>query len=746
MNLTSVSRCLCPRGLVAALLVLAAGVPLSAEPLRALPEGKLPNDARLGPLKDLNGYFPFTPPAQAEDWEVRAERVRRQILVTLGLWPMPSKRDLNAVIHGRIELDDYTVEKVFFESVPGFFVTGNLYRPLGKAGPFPAVLCPHGHWANGRFMDAGEAEARKQIAQGAERFMNGARSPLQARCVQLARMGCVVFHYDMIGYADSLQITQDLAHGFRKQRPEMIGWWSLAGEGYGLFSPQAESSYQSVMGLQTWNSIRSLDFVLSLPEVDPARVAVTGASGGGTQSFILGAIEPRLAGSFPAVMVSTAMQGGCTCENASGLRVNTGNVEFAALAAPKPQGMTCANDWTVEMATKGFPDLQALYGLLGAKDRVELNRGEQFGHNYNHVSRTAMYAFMNRLFKLGLPEPVLERDFRRLSREELTVWDDAHPAPEGGPEFERTLLRRLTTDAYCHGTYPSLADEASFRRTCGEALEIVIGRTLWEEKLYDWEETSETTGPGWKLSVGLLKGENRSAELPTVWLMPDGPELRGVAVWVTAKGKAGALAADGHTPRSEVLKLLAAGYSVISADLLEQGEFRPDGKPLTETRRVDNPRESAAYTLGYNHSLFAQRVHDVLCLVHEAVWSCREVMLIGVEGGGPWAGAAMAVAEGHVNAAGIDTGGFLFREVNDIRSPDFLPGGAKYHDLPGMIAAGLPPRLILAGTDGFPRVISAVRSWTDPRPKVRTIKTEGEGVPAEMVEWLLESRSVPDAE
>ena len=117
--------------------------------------------------------------------------------------------------------------------------------------------------------------------------------------------------------------------------------------------------------------------------------------------MILAAIDPRVQLSFPAVMVSTAMQGGCTCENASLLRVNTGNIEFAALFAPKPQGMTTANDWTKEMSTKGFPDLKELYTMLGAPEKVMLQRGEHFPHNYNSVSRSAFYTWLNQHFKLG---------------------------------------------------------------------------------------------------------------------------------------------------------------------------------------------------------------------------------------------------------------------------------------------------------------------------------------------------------
>lgn len=383
----------------------------NADVPRSLPAGQLPDDVRLQPLKDLDGYFPFTPSANREAWQTRAERVRRQLLVTLGLWPAPTKTPLNAVIHGRIEREDYTVEKVYFESLPGFFVAGNLYRPKGPIDEKrPGVLCPHGHWNDGRFLDTGVDEVRKEIADGAERFEEGGRSVLQARCVGLARMGCIVLHYDMIGYADSVQITQELAHGFAKQRPDMN-----TAENWGLFSPQAEAHYQSVMGLQTWDSIRALDFLLAQPGVDAERIGVTGASGGGTQTFILCALDPRPTVAFPAVMVSTAMQGGCTCENACGLRVNTGNVEIAGLFAPKPQGMTAANDWTKEMAAKGFPELKQHYTLLGAPDNVMLKAAVHFGHNYNAVSRTAMYAWMNRHFKLGLTEPIVERDYHRLS-------------------------------------------------------------------------------------------------------------------------------------------------------------------------------------------------------------------------------------------------------------------------------------------------------------------------------------------
>jgi dienelactone hydrolase len=694
-------------GLLAAVLSWSGSNVKAAGP-RALPEGRLPNDVRLEPPKDLDGYFPFTPAKSSGDWAKRAERVRRQILVSQGLWPMPTKTPLNPVVHGKIERDNYTVEKVYFESIPGFYVTGNLYRPRNRSGRMPGVLCPHGHWDQGRFMDQGVDGVRKEIAQGAERFEEGGRSVLQARCVQLARMGCVVFHYDMIGYADSLQIPGEIAHRFAKQRPEMN-----TVENWGLFSPQAEAHFQSVMGLQTWNSIRSIDFLLGLSDVDPERIACTGESGGGTQTFMLGAIDDRVKVAFPAVMVSTAMQGGCTCENASGLRVGAGNVEFAALFAPRPLGLTSADDWTKEMATKGFPELKQHYTMLGAPDNIMLNRGERFGHNYNYVSRAAMYSWFNRHLKLGLKEPIAEEDYKRLTHEEMSVWDDQHPKPEGGPEFERKLMRWLTDDA--NRQLRELAKApAKHRELVAGAIDVIIGRSLDEVGEVEWDLKNKQDRGGYLEMAGLLRNQTQGEELPVVFLNPKQWNRRTV-IWVAESGKAG-LFAEGspENPKAEVQKLLDAGVTVVGADLLFQGEFLADGKPVTQTRSVKNPREAGAYTFGYNHTLFAQRVHDVLTVVkfvrdHEH--KSESIDIIGLGAAGSWVAAALPQTKGSINRAAVEPDDFRFGKIMDLHDPSFLPGGAKYGDLPGMITLSAPTKVLNVGKDGV-TATAAVDSLT----------------------------------
>lgn len=704
---------------------------------RALPADTLPNDSRLQPPKDYDGYFPFTPPKSKGEWDKRAEYVRRQVLVSQGLFPMPTKTPLNAVIYGKIDLPEYTVEKVYFESAPGFFVTGNLYRPKEVKGKVPAVLFAHGHWKDARLSEESPAALRNEIATGQERFEKGGRSRFQSMCVQLARMGCVVWQWDMLSDSDSHQFSRAVVHSFAKQRPEMN-----TAENWGLYSPQAEAHLQSIMGLQSWNAVRSLDFVLSLPEVDPARTAITGASGGGTQTMLLAAIDPRVALSYPAVMVSTAMQGGCTCESASLLRVNTGNIEFASLFAPKPQGMTSANDWTKEMATKGFPELKELYTTLGAPNNVMLHRGEHFPHNYNAVSRSGFYTWLNRHFKLGFPEPVIERDYDPLTREQLTVWDAKHPEPEKeSPEFERKLLKWFTDDAEKQ-LRSAAATIDGLRSEVGKGVEVLIGRTIANAGEAEWQLKNKQERGNYVEMTGLIRNKTYGEELPVVWLYPQKWNGRAI-VWLDDAGKSALYEADGSV-KPAVLQLVNLGATVLGADLLFEGEFLPNGEPIKQTRVVKNPREFAGYTFGYNHALFAQRTHDVMTLVKylrtAQVGSHPKpssVEVAGFGGAGPIVAAARAVSGNAIDRAVVSTGGFRFGKLLDFRDPQFLPGGAKYLDLPGMLALSAPNPLWLAGEGSDPALVGDTYRNAGQAKNLTTFGGEASKVQAAAVEWLL---------
>lgn len=734
---------------VAATLMLLATLSGSATAWaqsRVLSEGELPPDARLEPLRNLNGYFPFAPPDDAKAWPERAEEVRTRILVSQGLWPEPVRSTLREKVYGKLDCGDFTVEKVHFESWPNFYVTGTLYRPKvdeTQAGiKRPGILCPHGHWTDARFLDKGEATANQEIAQGAEFEMSNARNHYQARCVQLARMGCVVLQYDMIGNSDSKQI----AH-----RPGVRDAMNTT-ENWGFFSPQAELRLQSMMGLQTWNSIRAVDFLLTLPDVDPERIAVTGASGGGTQSMILSAVDPRVAASMPAVMVSTAMQGGCTCENADYLRIGTGNVEFAALFAPKPLGLTSADDWTKELSSKGLPELKSLYALLGAPDNLMLSEHTEFGHNYNAVNRAAMYKWFNQHLNLGLEDSQLqEQEHRFLTKEDLTVWDRQHPAPLGGDDFERRLLTTMTTASDRQLREATPKDDASlanFQRDFGAAWQVLLGANgLPAQEDVTVESLAVKPRLGYMEVLGLLKNAKTGSANPTEILMPV-TWTRQVVIWVGGRGRASLHAQDGSL-RPEVQQLLDAGIGVVGLDLFMQGEYLAGENPDPARNRInaegnDPDHTYAAYTYGYNSPLFAQRTQDVLAMVSYLIHHDREpqaVHLAGVEGAGPIALAARAIAGESVTLAAVDMHGFSFGQVNSLDDPNFLPGAVKYADVAGLMALNSPLPLWVSDADArAPTIaISSYRLAKVPGNLVKGKPTDAAAErTAQAARWLLE--------
>jgi len=647
---------------------------------------------------------------------------------------MPTRTALNPVIHGLIDQGDYTIEKVYFESVPGFYVTGNLYRPKAKKGKRPAVLSPHGHFPGGRFQDEGLDTVRRKIVKGAERFEDGGRNFMQSRCVQLARMGCVVFHYDMIGYGDSVQIPLDVAHRFSQLRIKF-----KEPRERGFYSASAELHLQNPMGLHTYNSIRALDFLASLPDVDPERVAVTGGSGGGTQTFMLCAVDDRPLVSVPVVIVSTTRQGGCTCENISGFHIGTYNLEITALHAPKPLLLISADDATRTMSERGLPELKQHYGLLGASQNVSHIALLQFPHNYNAVSRAAMYSWLNRHLDLGLAEPIVERSYERLTRAELSVWDDKHPQPKGAPEFERRLLQWLSDDAKKQLTALAPADGESlrrYRRVVGRAWDILL-RNLPENPEVDFEQMNLASRGEYRETVGLLSYrtiEDHRAKLPLVVLTPNQPDDRTV-IWIDKRGKAGLYTNDGSV-KPPIRSLLDAGITVVGVDLLYQGEFLTDGQPLQRQRWLPNEEGYGGWTYCYNLPVFARRVHDILAVI--ASVEAGEIDVVGLNGVGHLVAAAVARAKGAVARAAIDTEGFRFSDLEDIYDIDFMPGAAKYDDLPGLLVLAAPTRLWLAGEGKeAPPIVKAAFVAAGKAENLTSFSGAPQDTARQAVEWLL---------
>ncbi len=639
---------------------------------RVLEAGKTPADSRLGEGRSLRSYHPWTPPSSKTAWEARREVLRTQLRVAAGLWPMPPKTADKAMIHGKIDRGDYTVEKVYFASYPGHYVTGNLYRPNGRTDPGPAVLSPHGHWPEGRFVDQGEEKGKKEIESGAEKTMPGARYPLQARCATLARMGCVVFHYDMVGYADSKQ----MGHG-------------------GFTGVQAGLRLQNALGLQTYNSTRAFEFLAELPDVDPKRIAVTGASGGGTQTFMLCAVDDRPVASFPAVMASTAMQGGCTCENAPLLRVGTGNIEIAALASPRPLGLTGANDWTKEIETKGGPELRQHYKMLGIDDRLTIKAFTQFGHNYNQVSREVMYEFMNKHLNLGQSTPIAEQPFEPISPKELSVFDDKHKLPVDAIDTEQLRAYMTYISDYELGKLrPHDKDSlAKFRDVIGPALRAITVTDLPEPDDVDSERVADEYGEGFEMWKLLLSRRGAGEQVPAVVLLPE--DFDGtVIVPVLPEGKA--MLFEGGEPTGPVRALLSKGVAIVAPDVFLTGEYY-GGNEAPKWLEVN--KDFSGYTFGYNRTRLANRVHDILTTVAyvQQYEQVDRIHLLGVAENGPWVILAKAIAGDAIDRTVADLDGFDFDEVDSAAHSMYLPGAVKYGGMAAFLALCAPDEVLLVG-------------------------------------------------
>jgi dienelactone hydrolase len=332
-------------------------------------------------------------------WVAYADHVRRRLQEGANLAPWPRRTPLQAVLRDRRSHDGYSVENVAFESVPGYFVTGNLYRPLAAKPPHAAVLSTHGHtWT---LVDKPELWATHGRFQ----------ANVQARCGALARMGAAVLSIDMFAFGDSIPVFGQEVH---------------------------RQSF--ALTIQLWNAIRAVDFLESLEGVDPKRIAVTGESGGATQAFFLTALDERIALSVPAVMVS-AHWFGCPCEG--GLPVHrsadhfASNPVIAALAAPRPMLLISdGKDWTANTPKVEFPFVQTIYGYLGAADQVENVHLPDEGHDYGPSKRAALYRFIAP--RLGLDAGAAltaagDIDESRVtieSHEKMHFFDAAHPVPE----------------------------------------------------------------------------------------------------------------------------------------------------------------------------------------------------------------------------------------------------------------------------------------------------------------------------
>ena len=453
-------------------------------------------------------------------WIKRKAELRVQILTAAGLDPLPPRSPLNAQVFDRIERADYAIEKVLIQTLPGYYLGGNLYSPL-TPGRHPGIVSPHGHWKNGR-------------------LENTETGSMPARGINLARQGFVVFMYDMVGYND----TQQTPHAFGLQPEEQL--WA--------FGP---------LGLQLWNSIRATDFLQSLPGVDPEKLAATGASGGGTQTFLLTAVDDRIRWSAPVNMVSAIMQGGSPCENAPGLRVGAFNVEIAAMMADRPMLVVSATgDWTKNVPKEEYPALRHIYSLFDKPGDVEAVQIDA-PHNYNAASREAVYKFFGERI-LHSSTPPRDLPFDAEKPEDMLALA-SRKLPDGALDFD--------------GVFALWKNQTDSTSDLERRLAATIGAT-WPAKVLSERKQNQIVlsraGPGDRVPGLWFRGKGT----PVLVVHPEGS------------------AAARKSPEAQAL--IAAGRPVLMIDAFQTG---------AATAPHDT---SAKYHLTFHRSDDANRIQDIL--------------------------------------------------------------------------------------------------------------------------------------
>ena len=469
--------------------------------------GYPPSDARLHVSRHTDTHFRITRFSSREEIDARREELRFNLRMAAGLYPWPEKTPLNTRFEDVGTFDGFSVKKIMFETRPGFWSTGNLYLPYPMKPKMPAIFNVIGHWEEQRLNRDDTADYPNQLAN-------------------FARMGFVCLVTDMIGMVDSRQISHY----------------------YG--GADKEFYLSGGAGIQLWNNIRALDLLISLPYVDADHIGMTGASGGGSQTLFLSLIDDRIKAAAPINMISLSMQGGCSCENAPGLRRETDNTELCAMLAPRPLFLAgSTGDWTKWLETDELPGVLEAYRQYAAEDMVEYFY-QDAEHQYNDKTRHHVYSFFARHLMGYDPDwhemPLAVRDLSSLT------WypDGGHAGSIASDEEFLAMDAAARTDAIA-----SLPDDEKRR--------MLAWMTGYRAETNQYIPLSCQTLHDCVCRHGLLFG-NHGEKIPVTTVTPQTWDGTSVCVLLSENGRD--ILSTAHAKQ-----LLADGKCLVSGDLFLTG-------------------------------------------------------------------------------------------------------------------------------------------------------------------------------
>ncbi len=384
------------------------------------------------------------------EWEKRRTELKNCLKEAILLDPMPESPGTKPVLTDIRKMDGYTIQNIGLEVLPGFYVAGSIYRPSKIIGKIPVILCPNGHFSDGRY-----------------------NKDVQIRCAALAKMGAMTVNYDLFAWGEStLQIPAEM------HRTSMANT------------------------IQALNSFRLLDYLLTFDYADSSRVGITGGSGGGSHTILMSAIDDRIDVSVPTVMMSAIHYGGCPCESGNPIHLcgeGTNNVELAGIFAPKPQlVISDGGDWTANVPVLEFPYLKRIYNFYN-ESIVENAHFAKENHDYGPSKRIVMYHFMAKY--LGLNEAAVFRKNGDLDESSISVEaPDAMKAfGKNGENLPANAIKSFDQLLYVFNR------ETDRTQTSGKyKIAVCDWMILKRQKLGAFERTKEIGADGLELDMGGL--------------------------------------------------------------------------------------------------------------------------------------------------------------------------------------------------------------------------------------------------
>lgn len=634
-----------------------------------------------------------------QDWQKRQMLVRQKLQEAIGAFP--EKTPLNPVVTGKVERDGITVEKLYFESMPNYYVTAALFMPAGKHEKLPAIVFCSGH--------------------GAPAFRSGV---YQQMVLNYARKGFAVLAFDPIGQGERIQYTKAEGKRFANLKPTLEHSY-----------PGTQSFIAGITPAMyfIWDGIRAVDYLLTRPEIDGSRIGVTGRSGGGTQSAYIAAMDPRLRAAAPECYLTTydkllRSNGPQDAEQiltgmlAKGLDLG----DLVEVRAPRPTLMvtTTRDMFSMDGARELFDEAKKAYKALGAEaslDKVE----DDAGHASTPKNREATYAFFQK--HLQNPGSSADEKIPPFSADELKV------TPTGN------VFTSLKSE-----TLLSLTQKRAVSATPGKAInipsqslikQIIASSGYTPPKLEEVIFSGKFPHEGYDLERYLVKGPG-AYYLPVLWFKPQQATDKTI-VYIDSKGKAAAARKGGVAEQ-----LVRAGYNVVLPDLSGAGELANAALP-----GGDSQIDSTSLNLWFagiltQKSLVAVRMEEIQLLT-EFIQKKLGTTSISAVGVGTFVPDVLhaTLLNPAISRLALLNGLATYRSLLEQEQylpryvPSVVAGAIATYDLPDLVAALAPRKVWLSGVvNGAGQPIDALELERMYSTKAKHVTIVGES--DKLAEWF----------